>query len=117
MLIGSLGQAQFYDPTLGRAFAWSYPDQLVWEFDVVRFEIRIDEGSPFPAGMSAVTGEAGSYSTSLPAMPTGRHELQVRACNSTTCGGWSEPLHFVFSPPFVVEIQRRFGWPSPYHQP
>ena len=117
MLVGSAAQAQFYEPTLGHAFAWNYPDQSVEEFNVVRFELRIDEGPPSSVGMSVLPGELQTYITPLPVMPIGQHVLQVRACSSTTCGAWSEPLTFVFSPPFVVETQRRFGWPSPYHVP
>ena len=116
MLAGSVAQAQFYLPTLRHAFAWNYPDQSVGEFNVVRFEIRVDEGPPSSAGMSMLSGESQSYTTPLPVMAIGHHSIEVRACSSTTCGTWSQPLAFIISPPFVVEIHRRFGWPSP-HQP
>ena len=117
MLVGGVAQAQVPPPTLGHAFAWNYLDQSVVEFNVVRFEIRVDEGSPASAGMSVLSGESQGYTTPLPVMPIGHHSLEVRACSSTTCGAWSQPLTFIFSPPFVVQTQRRFGWPSPHHQP
>ena len=117
MFVARVEQAQFYSPALGHAFAWDYSDQSVREFNVVRFELRVDDGPPFSVGMPTALDGSQSYSTPLPVMSIGQHVLEVRACSSTTCGAWSEALHFAYSPPFVVEIQRRFGWPSPYYQP
>ena len=117
LLVGGVGQAQVDEPNLEQAFAWDYSDQHFGEFNVVRFEVRIDAGPPSAVGIPILPGESQSYSAPIPVMPIGQHALEVRACSSTTCGAWSEPMLFVFSPPFVVEIQRRFGWPGPYHQP
>ena len=96
MLVGSATQAQVHAQTLGHAFAWNYPDQLLGESNVVRFEIRVDGGPPSQAGMSVLSGESQSYTTPLPPMTIGLHLLEVRACNSMTCGAWSEPLSFAF---------------------
>lgn len=125
MLMPSVGEAQFHQPNRGHAFAWDYPVHWVESFKVVRFELRVDGGSPSSVEMSVLAGELRSYSTPLLAMPNGQHKVEVRACDLTTCGSWSEPMLFVFSPPFVVQIQRRFGWPgdlasvglTPYHRP
>ncbi len=111
MLVGSVGQAQFHAPILEHKFAWDYPDLWVGELNVTRFEIRVDGGPSSSVGMSILSREAQSYSTPLPDMPIGQHLLEVRACGPTMCGAWSEPMLFVFSPPFVVEVQR-FGWPG-----
>ena len=86
-------------------------NQWISQFDVVEFEIRIDEGSADSADMTVLANESESYFTPIPSVDTGQHLAQVRACNSTGCGAWSSPLYFLFFPPFVVGIQSEFGAP------
>ena len=96
----------------GQALAWDYPDHQVAALDIVRFEIRFDDRTPVPVGMSDLPGVAESYFTPLREMPSGLHAAEVRACSSTTCFDWSSPLLFVVSPFFdVIEVQESFGAP------
>ena len=94
----------------GQALAWDYPDHVVAEMNIVRFEIRFDGRTPVPVGMSGLPGVAESYFTPLREMPSGLHAAEVRACRSTTCFDWSSRLTFVVSPFFdVIEVQEHFG--------
>ena len=90
----AIARAQSPDTTSHSSFAWDYPDQWIGDFNVVRFEIRIDGWAAFDAGMSALSGFPESYSTPLPAIPIGLHVVEVRACTVNGCGAWSSPLLF-----------------------
>ena len=82
--------------------------------NIVRFEIRFDGQTLIGVGMSALPGVSESYFTPLREMPTGQHAVEVRACSSETCFGWSVPMLFVVSPFFqVVEVKEQFGAPFP----
>ena len=107
LLVGVVSGAQ---PQGGQALAWDYPDDQVAELDIVRFEIRFDDRTPVPVGMSGLPGGADSYFTPLREMPSGLHAAEVRACSTITCFEWSSRLTFVVSPFFdVIEVQEHFG--------
>ena len=93
-LMPQIGQAQSPDATILHQFAWDYPDAWIAEFNIVRFEIRIDIDSGVAAsvGMSNLSDQPGSYTAPVPAMTVGQHLLEVRACSPVTCGVWSGPL-------------------------
>ncbi len=92
----AVAQAQSPYATSYNSFAWDYPDQWIADFDVVRFEIRIDGWAPSDAGISSFSGVPETYVASVPALPTGQHVIEVRACNVSRCGAWSSPLLFYF---------------------
>jgi len=112
VLLASVGQAQSLEASdLPTAFAWDYPDEWVAEFSVERFEIRIDGGTPSREEVSIPSVESEGYLAPIPSLSTGEHLVEVRACNSSTCGEWSTPVRFVFSHLFTFEVQP-FGFPS-----
>ena len=106
VLFAAVAPAQSPYATSYDSFAWDYPDRWIADFNVVRFEIRIDGWAPSGAGMLALSRVPESYFAPLPALPTGQHLVEVRACNVGVCGAWSSPLLFyfmgVFPPPGVV---------------
>lgn len=113
VLTPQLGQAQSPEATILHQFAWDYPDDWIQEFNIVRFEIRIDAGVAATVGISNLSDQPGSYAAPVPAMTVGQHLLEVRACSLTTCGLWSGPLLFGFSPPSGGDILQLFDWPLP----
>ncbi len=107
VLYTAVARAQSPYATSYSSLAWDYPDKWVADFNVVRFEIRIDGWAPSGAGMLALSGVPESYVAPVPTMPTGQHIVEVRACNIGRCGAWSAPLRFyfmgVFPPPVWFE--------------
>ena len=89
-------QAQSPYATSYSSVAWDYPDPLIADFNVVRFEIRLDGWASGDAGMSPLSGVPESYFARFPTLPTGQHVVEVRACNVSRCGAWSSPLPFYF---------------------
>ena len=113
LLIPQIGHAQSPEATILHQFAWDYPDEWIDDFNIVRFEIRTDGGVAVIVGMSKLSDLPESYAAPVPAMTVGQHLLEVRACSLTTCGLWSGPLLFGFSPPSGADILQLFDWPLP----
>lgn len=82
----------------GQSFAWDYLDADVASGAVVRFEIRIDQDDATltDAGMSRI-GTAESYSTPIPALTSGDHTWDVRACSAVLCSDPTPPFAFAFA--------------------
>ena len=92
-----IGQAQSPEATIFDQFAWDYPDELIEEFGIVWFEIRIDGNTAASVGKSSLPGQPGSYVAPVPHMTVGQHLLEVRACTLVSCGTWSAPFLFAHS--------------------
>jgi hypothetical protein len=113
VLAPNVGLAQSPEATILHKFAWDYSDLVIAEHGIVRFELRIDGGAEAAVGMSALEDHPGSYVAPVPPMTVGQHLLEVRACSPTSCGSWSSPLLFGFSPPAGGDILDLFGGSLP----
>jgi len=104
--------------TSDQSLAWDYSDQIINSFNVVGFDVMYDEDTNNPqniidAGRKRL-GSLESYFDPFPALNTGTHVANVRACNmdSSTpparqCGVWSIGFNFrmgVFDAPSNVRI-------------
>ena len=80
-----------------QSFAWNYPDTSVASGSVVRFELQIDGSGWADVEMVLDPNRAESYMTPIPALTSGPHTYEIRACNTVLCGGPSvPPFDFVF---------------------
>ena len=115
--LATVARAQSPQATSDSLLAWDYPDQWVAEFSVMRFELQIDGFFQLSARMSALPEVPETYATAVPALPTGQHVVEVRACNISGCGPWSSALLFYFMgdfPPLDPQLSGRakgYKWP------
>ena len=116
LLIGFLAfttdvPAQSPSATQSSLLAWDYPDELLVGSQVVRFELRVDQGVRSEVGLSAIASEPESYFAQVPATTVGQHLLEVRACGAGGCGAWSAPLLFHFDDMLVSSADTELDEP------
>ena len=82
VLFGSILAAQTAIP--GQSLAWSFPTASA-EL-VTRFEVNYDNTGYVSAGFTAHPTTANQFYATIPALTTGQHSVQIRACNAAGCG-------------------------------
>jgi hypothetical protein len=82
----------------GQVFAWDYSVADLTSYQVVRFERRLDGTGSWtsvglPTGEPSTDGLRKTFRSSPPAIVSGNHTIEFRACNASICGS---PLAMAF---------------------